>query len=68
MCIRDRVCAAVIFHQNCRIQMEAMKAGSVQGFSEAADDLDTLLQASAFLNQEHIIDMRWDQLVRRALA
>ncbi len=66
--VRHAVCAAVIFHQNCRIQMEAMKAGSVQGFSEAADDLDTLLQASAFLNQEHVIDMRWDQLVRRALA
>ena len=66
--VRHAVCAAVIFHQNCRIQMEAMKAGSVQGFSEAADDLDTLLQSSAFLNQDHIIDMRWDQLVRRALG
>jgi hypothetical protein len=33
-----------------------------------ADDPDILLQASAFLNRDRIIDMRWDQLVRRALA
>jgi L-fuculose-phosphate aldolase len=66
--VRHAVCAAVIFHQNCHIQLEAMKAGSVQGFSDMADDPDILLQASAFLNRDRIIDMRWDQLVRRALA
>lgn len=64
--VRHAVCAAVIFHQNCRIHLQAMTAGGASGFADAGEATDQLEQAAAFLNQDRIIDMRWDQLARQA--
>ena len=64
--VRHAVCAAVIFHQNCRIHLQALSAGSVSGFSDVGEIKNSLEQAEKFLNQERIIDMRWEQLARKA--
>ena len=64
--VRHAVCAAVIFHQNCRIHLQALSAGSVSGFSDVGEAKNILEQAGEFLNQDRIIDMRWEQLARKA--
>ena len=64
--VRHAVCAAVIFHQNCRILLQALSAGSVSGFSDVGEAKNILEQAGEFLNQDRIIDMRWEQLARKA--
>jgi L-fuculose-phosphate aldolase len=64
--VRHAVCAAVIFHQNCRIHLQAMTTGGASGFADTGEAADQLEQAGAFLNQDRIIDMRWDQLARQA--
>ena len=63
--VRHAVCAAVIFHQNCRIHLQALSAGSVSGFSDVGATKNILEQAGDFLNQDRIIDMRWEQLARK---
>ena len=62
--IADAICAAVIFHQNCRIQLTAMVSGRVLGFDEDESQHETLQQASDFLASEQIVKMRFEQLVR----
>ena len=64
--VRHAVCAAVIFHQNCRIHLQALSAGSTSGFSDVGETKNILEQAGEFLNQDRIIDMRWEQLARKA--
>jgi|GEM_PF-546886 L-fuculose-phosphate aldolase len=64
--IRHAVCAAVIFHQNCRIYLQALAAGKPSGFDDHAGKNLELAQAAAFLNQDSIIDMRWNQLARQS--
>lgn len=64
--VRHAVCAAVIFHQNCRIHLQALSAGSVSGFPDVGETKNILEQAGEFLNQDRIIDMRWEQLARKA--
>ena len=64
--VRHAVCAAVIFHQNCRIHLKALGAGGASGFADAGENAGQLDQAAAFLNQDRIIDMRWQQLARQA--
>lgn len=60
--IREAVCAAVIFEENCAIQLAALAGPGVVslGGPEAA-------QAQAFLASERVVTMRWDQLVRKAV-
>ncbi len=43
-----------------------MTAGGASGFVDTGEAADQLEQAGAFLNQDRIIDMRWDQLARQA--
>lgn len=64
--IRHAVCAAVIFHQNCRIYLQALAAGKPSGFDDQGGKNPELAQAAAFLNQDRIIDMRWNQLARQS--
>jgi len=61
--IREAVIAALIFEENCAIQLRAMAAGILDSFpaAEAA-------QARAFLRSEPVIDLRWAYLSRRAAA
>ena len=62
--IGDAVCAAVIFHQNCRIQLAAMSSGNVSGFADDGTQHKTLLEAAEFLASEKIVKMRFEQLFR----
>ena len=59
--LREAVCAAVIYEENCAIQLAAMAAGELVslGGPEAA-------QARDFLTSERVIGMRWQQLARKA--
>lgn len=64
--VRHAVCASVVFHQNCRIQLDAMKTGKVSGFENEKIKADALRSAYEFLNRESVIEMRWRQLARGA--
>lgn len=59
--IREAVCAAVIYEENCAIQLAAMAAGDLVSLDgpEAA-------QARDFLSSERVVAMRWTQLARKA--
>ncbi len=60
--IREAVCATVILEENCRHQLRALAVSDrLEGFptAEAA-------QAREFLNAPHVIEMRWQQLARKA--
>jgi len=64
--VQHAVCASVIFHQNCRIQLDSMKTGKVSGFENEEIAADALQSAYEFLNRESVIQMRWRQLARSA--
>lgn len=59
--LREAVCAAVIYEENCAIQLAAMAAGKLVSLEgpEAA-------QARDFLASERVVGMRWRQLARKA--
>lgn len=59
--LREAVSAAVIYEENCAIQLAAMAAGKLVslGGPEAA-------QARDFLVSERVVGMRWRQLARKA--
>lgn len=59
--LREAVCAAVIYEENCAIQLAAMVAGELVSLEgpEAA-------QARDFLASEKVVAMRWRQLARKA--
>ena len=59
--VREAVCAAVIYEENCAIQLAAMAAGKLVslGGPDAA-------QARDFLASERVVGMRWRQLARKA--
>lgn len=59
--VREAVCAAVIYEENCAIQLAAMAAGPLTslGGPEA-------VQARDFLVSERVVAMRWRQLAHKA--
>ncbi len=61
--VREAVIAAVIFEENCAMQLRAMAAGDIETFPEAE-----VADARAFLRSQRIVDLRWAYLSRRAAA
>lgn len=59
--LKHAVSAAVVFEENCAIQLMAMQAGTLQGFP--GDDAPA---ARDFLASPKVVDMRWQQLTRKA--
>lgn len=59
--LREAVCAAVIYEENCAIQLVATAAGELVSLSGAEVE-----QARDFLCSQRVVDMRWQQLARKA--
>ena len=57
----EAVSAAVIYEENCAIQLAAMAAGKLVSL-----DGPTAAQARDFLLSERVVGMRWRQLARKA--
>lgn len=61
--IREAVIAALIFEENCAIQLRAMGSETLETFTGAE-----VARARDFLNSQQVIDLRWAYLSRRAAA
>lgn len=59
--IEEAVCAAVIFEENCAIQLLALAAGRAEGIGD-----DNAAAARDFLTSPRVVAMRWAQLARKA--
>lgn len=59
--VPEAVCAAVIYEENCAIQLMAMAAGELTSLGGAEVE-----HARDFLCSQRVIDMRWQQLARKA--
>ena len=60
--VAEAVCAAVIYEENCAIQLMALAAGGrVEGLPEAE-----AAEARDFLASPRVVAMRWQQLARKA--
>jgi len=59
--VAEAVCAAVVYEENCAIQLAAMAAGELHALPDEA-----AAEAQAFLASERVVQMRWRQLARRA--
>ena len=61
--VAEAVCAAVIYEENCAVQLSAMAAG---GGTLCDLDGPEAAQARDFLAGAKVVDMRWRQLARKA--
>lgn len=59
--VMEAVCAAVVFEENCAIQLLTPSPGETLGFPE-----DGAVAARDFLASPNIVAMRWQQLARKA--
>lgn len=59
--VKEAVCAAVIYEENCAIQVAAMAGGEIVSLGGPEAE-----QAQEFLSSERVVDMRWTQLARKA--
>ncbi|MDJ1018070.1 MAG: class II aldolase/adducin family protein [Paracoccaceae bacterium] len=59
--VREAVCAAVIYEENCAIQLAALAGQKIKSLGGPEAE-----QARDFLVSERVIQMRWDQLRRKA--
>jgi L-fuculose-phosphate aldolase len=59
--IREAVCAAVIYEDNCAMQLKAMATGKVVDLN-----CKNPQEAREFLSSQKVIDLRWQQLARKA--
>lgn len=63
--VAEAVCAAVIFEENCAIQLRAMAARGMAGDVAGLPD-EQAAAARDFLSGDRVIAMRWAQLARKA--
>lgn len=59
--VREAVCAAVVYEENCAIQLTALAAGDLVSLEGPEVE-----QARDFLGSHKVISMRWQQLARKA--
>ncbi len=59
--LQEAVCAAVIYEENCAIQLAAMAVGKVVSLEGPHAE-----QARDFLASERVVEMRWRQLAQKA--
>ena len=59
--VKEAVCAAVIYEENCAIQLAAMAGSDIVSLGGPEAE-----QAQEFLASERVVEMRWTQLARKA--